>query len=122
MRLSDLNFRLTLSKKTELLYYLHAGWLKKGCIFRFPRQPPGRIVACADWLTQPVSQTNNQLEAATRGTKNAFLPVVKSQIKALCLKWFIFYFNKASSTIFKQYVIIFIKNLKRIRFSNTIKR
>lgn len=45
---------------------------KKQCVFRFPRQPLGRIVACADLFTSPVNQKDGQLPAATRGTKKVF--------------------------------------------------
>lgn len=105
--------------KAELLYYLHAGWWKKRCIFRFPRQPLGRIVACADWLTRPASQTDNQLEAATRGTKNALPPVENSQNTAVYLKWFNFFI------LVKPLVQIFNNMLKNeivICFSHMIKR
>lgn len=70
--------------KAELLYYLHAGWCKKPSIFRFPRQPPGRLVACADWFYSPVTHHVDQLQAATRGTKKA-LPTVEKNFNHLNL-------------------------------------
>lgn len=91
MSLSDINFKLTLSMKsrTTLLFTCRVV-KKKRCIFRFPRQPLGRIVACADWVKRPVTQTDNQLQGATRGTKKRFPTVGSSRIQTMPLKLFIF--------------------------------
>lgn len=81
-------------------FYLHAGWRKKHCVFRFPRQPLGRIVADADWVLLRFNQTNIQLQPATLGTLKVLPHVENSRIPRMMYKLITFSFLAVN---FKRY-------------------